>query len=213
MLLTGRRRLPRQLLMARPMQTVGGGRGGGSAGAGGGARDGGGGAGGGGGDDGGDDGTAGAAPGEGIRQQGGGIGTVSSGRNGGGGDDDDVGTAGSDDDSLEEAGSGHVGGGGRRFKAKYAASARSKCALTGVLIAQGVVRVLHDRLPTVPGGVGIPATWSLAGLSDALSRDESGALRRAVDRGIDGLGLLRPADQLAAATSERGAHSSWQLHW
>jgi hypothetical protein len=87
MLLMGRRRLPRQLLMARPMQTVGGGRGGGSAGAGGGARDGGGGAGGGGGDDGGDDGTDGAAPGEGIRQQGGGIGSVSGGRNGGGGDD------------------------------------------------------------------------------------------------------------------------------
>ena len=65
--------------------------------------------------------------------------------------------------------------------------------------------MLRDRLPTVPGGVGIPVTWSLAGLTDALSRDGSGALRRAVDRGIDGLGLLRPADRLAVelATSEQ----------
>jgi len=200
MLLMGRWRLPRQLLMARAMQKVGGRRGGGT---GGGASDGvGGGGAGGGGDDGG---------GEDIQQQSGGIGSVSGGRiGGGGGDDGDSDSAGhvgggSYDDSLEEAGSGDHRPGGRRFKAEYAASARSKCALTGVLIAQGAVRVLRDRLPTVPGGVGIPVTWSLAGLTYALSRDESGAMRRAVDRGIDGLGLLRPADQLAVklATSEQ----------
>ena len=129
----------------------------------------------------------------------------------GGGDNDGASDSaghvggGSDDDSLEEAGSGDHRHGDRRFKAEYATTARSKCALTGVLIAQGAVRVLRDRLPTVPGGVGIPVTWSLAGLTDALSRDGSGALRRAVDRGIDGLGLLRPADRLAVelATSEQ----------
>ena len=47
-------------------------------------------------------------------------------------------------------------------------------------------------------GSAFPSPGISPGLTtDALSHDESGALRRAVDRGIDGLGLLRPADQLA----------------
>jgi hypothetical protein len=74
-----------------------------------------------------------------------------------------------------------------RFRVEYAVTGRRKCNVTNVEIAQ-------DRPPIFAGGVAVPITWSLAGLTERLSRDDRGVLRRVADRGVDGLTLLRPAD-------------------
>jgi hypothetical protein len=120
---------------------------------------------------------------------------------------------GSDDDSLEEASRGDLsptrwrrGAGASRQSTLPARAASAHSLASSSRRAPSVCSATAYRQQCRVGSAFPSPGISLGLTTDALSHDESGALRRAVDRGIDGLGLLRhPADQLAVklATSEQ----------